>query len=53
MLKTPLWAHTLGCALLSLGCIALASVLGTKLHQWADAAEAEEVGTLSSGRQKS
>ena len=43
ILKTPLWAHAVGCGVLSLGCIALAGVLYKKLHEWADAAEAEEV----------
>ena len=43
VLKTPLWAHTLGCSMLSLGFITLAVVLGNMLHTWADDAEAEEV----------
>ena len=41
--KTPLWAHSLGCCMLSLGCIALAGYLTRRLHKWADAAQAQEV----------
>ena len=38
-----MWAHGVGCFMLSLGCIALSGYLSRRLHRWADAAEAHEV----------